>query len=246
MAIGHQIGVAVENARLYEELQRKEALRGQLLEKVITAQEEERKRVARELHDQYAQPLTALSMSIEAAERALPPEAGPVREQLEAIKALTARTLDQTYNLILDLRPTALDDLGLVPAIRWYAERHLQARGIRVELEAASVQDRLPAQVETTLFRVMQEALLNVVKHANARRVCIHLAVQDGWLTALVEDDGRGFDLAAVWHSEDQARGLGLLGMQERVALLGGELTIHSQPGQGTRVSIKIPLERRP
>jgi signal transduction histidine kinase len=92
----------------------------------------------------------------------------------------------------------------------------------------------------------MQEALLNVVKHANARRVCIHLAVQDGWLTALVEDDGQGFDLAAVWHSEDQARGLGLLGMQERVALLGGELTIHSQPGQGTRVSIKIPLEKRP
>ncbi|RME60972.1 MAG: HAMP domain-containing protein, partial [Caldilineae bacterium] len=135
-AIGHHIGVAVENALLYRELQRKEALRGQLVQKLISAQEEERRRIARELHDQYAQALTALSMGIEATERALPASDTLLKAQLESVKALTAQTLDQTYDLILDLRPTILDDLGLAPAVRWYAQSRLEPLGVDVELTA--------------------------------------------------------------------------------------------------------------
>jgi signal transduction histidine kinase len=231
-----------ENARLYAELQQKEALRGQLLEKVIAAQEDERKRIARELHDEYAQTLTALTMSVEAAERILPPDMTKVREQLDITRSLTVQALDQTYNLILDLRPTVLDDLGLVPAIRWYGETHVEPMGIHMELQASGIQARLPAEIETALFRVIQEALNNVVKHAGARHVSIRLELKDSLLTGLVEDDGQGFDIGAVWRSRDKTRGLGLLGMQERVALFGGTFAIESQPGRGTRLAVEIPL----
>lgn len=242
VAIGHHIGVAVENARLYRELQFKEALRGQLVKKLISAQEEERRRIARELHDQYAQALTALSMGIEVTERALTDEQAPFKAQLESVKALTARTLDQTYDLIFDLRPTILDDLGLVPAVRWYAESRLQPLGVSVHLDAEGLHRRLSPELETACYRVVQEALLNVAKHARARQVRIRLAVQDGWLQGLVEDDGQGFDLKVVRRSSAGGRGMGLLGMQERVELLGGRLHIQSTPGQGTRVQISIPI----
>ncbi len=242
-AIGHQIGVAVENARLYRELQQKEALRGELVRKLISAQEEERRRIARELHDQYAQALTVLAMSIEATERALPESQTPLRAQLESVKALTANTLDQTYDLIFDLRPTILDDLGLMPAVRWYAENRLQPLGVAVHLEVEGLQQRLPPEVETACYRVIQEALLNVAKHARAQQVYIRLRVEEGQLRGEIEDDGQGFDMEAVRHSSVKGRGMGLMGMQERVELLGGTLAIDSWPGQGTRVRIAVPLQ---
>lgn len=241
-AIGHHIGVAVENARLYRELQRKEALRGQLVKKLISAQEEERRRIARELHDQYAQALTALSMGIEATERALPTAQDPLEEQLESVKALTARTLDQTYDLIFDLRPTILDDLGLAPAVRWYAESRLQPLDVAVYLEVESLQQRLPPELETACYRVIQEALLNVAKHARAQEVRIHLEVHEGWLRGVVTDDGQGFDLDAVRRSGAGGRGMGLLGMQERVELLGGALHIETAPGRGTILQMDVPI----
>ncbi|RME45496.1 MAG: HAMP domain-containing protein [Chloroflexi bacterium] len=241
-AIGHQIGVAVENARLYRELQHKEALRGELVKKLISAQEEERRRIARELHDQYAQALTALSMSIEATERAFPENQAPLKSQLESIKTLTARTLDQTYDLIFDLRPTILDDLGLVPAVRWYAESRLEPLGVSVHLETEGLQERLSPELETACYRVIQEALLNIAKHARARHVSIRLSLAQGRLQARVEDDGQGFDLEAVRRSTASGRGMGLLGMQERVELLGGILRIDSVPGHGTRVWIEVPI----
>jgi len=245
-AIGHQIGVAVENARLYHELQHKEALRGQLLQKLISAQEEERRRIARELHDQYAQALTALSVGLEAAERVLPAEMTAVRTQLTEVRHLAAQTLDQTYDLIFDLRPTTLDDLGLVPAIRWYAESRLERLGVQVHLEASGLRERLPAEMETALYRVIQEALLNIAKHARAHQVHIHLAVQDGRLYGLVEDDGQGFNPAEVQRTGTGGRGMGLLGMQERVELLGGTLHVETAPGQGTRVIMELPLSSVP
>ncbi|MFQ6015861.1 MAG: GAF domain-containing protein [Anaerolineae bacterium] len=242
-AIGNQLSVAIENAQLYEELQQREVLRGQLLEKVIAAQEEERMRIARELHDEFAQALTALTMSVEAAERILPPEMEKVKEQLAITKTLTVRTLEETYDLILDLRPAALDDLGLVPAIRWYVESHLEEKGIEVDLETKGIKARLPAKVETALFRVIQEALNNVVKHAKATHVKICLEVENSLFKGTIEDDGRGFDVEAVWQSEDKTRGLGLLGMRERVTLCGGTLDIRSQPGQGTKLYVSVPID---
>jgi len=245
-AIGHHIGVAVENARLYRELQHKEALRGQLLGKLISAQEEERRRIARELHDQYAQALTALSVSVDAADRVLLPDMSAVRTQLKEVKQLAAQTLDQTYDLIFDLRPTTLDDLGLVPAIRWYAESRLEPAGVEVHLETPGLRGRLPPEVETALYRVVQEALLNVVKHAQAHQVRIRLEVRDGRLRGVVEDDGQGFDLAQVQRTSGRGRGMGLLGMQERMELLGGTLHIETAASQGTRVLIELPLRSLP
>lgn len=241
-AIGHQIGVAVENARLYHELQHKEALRGQLLQKLISAQEEERRRIARELHDQYAQALTALSVGLEAAERVLPAAMTAVRTQLTEVRHLAAQTLDQTYDLIFDLRPTTLDDLGLVPAIRWYAESRLEPLGVQVHLETGGLRERLPAEMETALYRVVQEALLNIAKHARAHQVRIRLEVQNDRLHGLIEDDGQGFDLVEVQRTGTDGRGMGLLGMQERMELLGGMFHIETAPGQGTRVLVELPL----
>ncbi len=228
--------------RLYHELQEKEALRGQLLQKLISAQEEERRRIARELHDQYAQALMALSISVETAERVLPPEMTAVRAQLEEVKRLAAQTLDQTYDLIFDLRPTTLDDLGLVPAIRWYAESRLEPLGIQFSLETTGLRDRLPAEVETALYRVIQEALLNVARHAHAQHVWVRLEVQDGRLRGLVRDDGQGFNLAELHRAGGDGRGVGLLGMKERIELLGGTLHIETAPGQGTCIVLEIPI----
>ncbi len=243
-AIGHQIGIAIENARLYEELQRKEELRGQLLEKAITAQEEERKRVARELHDGFAQTLTALLMSVEASETVIPEELTSVRERLARTKALTSETLAQTRKLILDLRPSVLDDLGLVPAIRWYAEGHLEEQGIKVELKVSGAKRRLPAEIETTLFRIVQEAINNIAKHAGASEVHIGLDFCDGLVTSVIEDNGCGFDVEATAARRDGSGGLGLLGMKERAVLVGGSLTVTSQPGRGTRLCVEVPVDR--
>ncbi|KKK97906.1 hypothetical protein LCGC14_2648070, partial [marine sediment metagenome] len=245
-AIGHQIGVAVENARLYHELQHKEELRGQLLRKLISVQEEERRRIARELHDQYAQVLTALSISVEAAERVLPAEMTAVRSQLEEVKHLAAQTLDQTYELIFDLRPTTLDDLGLMPAIRWYAESRLEPLGVKVHLKTSNVRQPLSAEVKITLYRVVQEAILNVVKHARAHELWIRLEVSNSRLHAVVEDDGQGFDLAEIQRNESDGRGMGLLGMQERMQLLGGTLHIETTLGQGTQVCMDLPIDPLP
>ncbi len=240
-AIGHHIGVAVDNARLYRELQHEDRLRRQLVRKLISAQEEERRRIARELHDRYAQALTALSIGIEATKRALPEGQAPLRAQLDSVKALTARTVEQTYDLIFDLRPTTLDDLGLVPALRWFAESRLGSLDVEFHLETETLPERFSPEIETACYRVLQEALSNVVKHAQARELHIWLAMQDGRLQGVVEDDGQGFDLEAVQRSSADGRGFGLLGMRERVELLGGSLHIETAPGRGTRVFIELP-----
>lgn len=242
-AIGHQVGVAIDNARLYAEVQRKEELRGQLLEKVIVAQEEERKRIARELHDDSAQALTALVMTLEVAETVLPNEYRQLRERLTRTKQLTTEALKEIRKLILDLRPTALDDLGLVPAIRWYAETRLQNAGINFELLAAGFAKRLPPATETALFRVIQEAINNISKHAEAKHVRIELQLDGTSVRGSIQDDGRGFVLAGSFTPKDGGRGLGLLGMQERINLLGGVINMHSDLGSGTLISLEVPLD---
>ena len=243
-AIGNQIAVAVDNARLYAELQQKERMRGELLRKVIAAQEEERRRIARELHDETSQNLTAL---IYAAEEAADlRRMADAREKLEQMRQLAQRTLDGVGKLIFDLRPTMLDHLGLLPAIRWYAESRLAGTGTRVtvsECATGSAECRLPPVIETALFRVAQEAISNIARHALARNLRLRMERDAGRVRILVEDDGIGFDLVQVVLSPDNARGLGLLGMRERVELLGGALDIDSAPGCGTRIHIDVPLE---
>ncbi|MDE3090448.1 MAG: HAMP domain-containing protein, partial [Chloroflexota bacterium] len=162
-----------ENERLHHELQEKETARSQLLQKVIATQEEERRRISRELHDDFAQSLTALSVTVQSALQTLPPEMRTLRQQLEQLQALVVDTLGETSRWIQDLRPRMLDDLGLAPSIRMYAELRLEASGTAVEVEASGLKQRLPPEIEITLFRVVQEAVANIAKHAHARHARI-------------------------------------------------------------------------
>lgn len=229
-----------ELERLNEELHRKETLRGQLLGKLITAQEEERKRIARDLHDQLGQALSAMTMGMEGAERALSPSQDGLRERLLHAKALAIHALEQTHALILDLRPVALEDLGLFPAMRSYAEQHLVPRGVDVQATVRGTPHRLAPEVEIALFRIVQEAINNIANHAQARHVRIELEFCEASIRVLVEDDGCGFDRAGVLMGTDA--GLGLLGMQERVTLADGAFHLTSAPGCGTLIEIMLPI----
>lgn len=240
-AIGSQIAIAIENARLYTELQRRERLRGELLHKIITAQEEERKRIARDLHDETSQTLTALLYAVDEALELS--DATEIKQMLHNMRTMAQRTLDGVHKLIFDLRPSMLDHLGLVPALRWFAQSRLEAANVRLQIEDDHAPRRLPAEVETALFRVVQEAITNIARHAMARNVWIVFATQEERIEITIEDDGIGFDMVSVTLSPDSGRGLGLLGMQERVELLGGQFHIDSAPGFGTRIHIAVPVK---
>ncbi|MEE9197385.1 MAG: sensor histidine kinase, partial [bacterium] len=233
-----------EVQQLLEELQSKEEVRSLLLEKVISAQEEERKRIARELHDELGQALTGMVMNLEAAKEGLDKDTEAALQRMERARSLAVHSIDSIRHLILDLRPAALDDLGLVPALRAFAENRLGDKGIRLALETSGFKDRLPPLVETTIFRVVQEAVTNIVRHSEANAARIQLERKNGRVSLLVEDDGRGFDPTKVLHSPDRARAVGILGMEERISILGGHLHVDSRSGQGTQVRAEIPLEQ--
>ncbi len=245
-SIGYHVGLAIENSVLYEEAKQREKLRGQLLNSVINAQEDERKRIARELHDESGQTLTALIMSIESLENMTSPKQSLFREKLKSAKSLVVRALEDIRRLTLDLRPSALDDIGLIAAIRTYTQTHLEATGVQVEFKSKGLNKRLAPTVETALFRIIQEAIHNITKHAEAHNVSIQLEVKDGKITTIVEDDGKGFDVDAAFKSRIGVQTLGLLGIQERAMLLGGTFIIKSQIGQGTRLIVEIPTASSP
>ena len=243
-AIGRQIGIAVENATLCEELRQKEALRRQLLERVITVQEEERKRIARELHDQIGQALTSLIMTLKVLE-----EAGSLqqaRAHIGELRDVVVQILKGVRELALQLRPSVLDDLGLPAALRHYLRGYEDRFRVPVDLQILGLdRERLPPEVETALYRIVQEALTNVARHAQAHSVSVLLEKRGASMKLIVEDDGRGFDVLQVMGSGPHEGNLGLYGMRERASLLGGTLTIESSPGAGTTVFVEIPLQRR-
>lgn len=223
-----------ELENLYRELQAKEEVRGELLKKIIGIQEEERKRLARELHDETSQDLATLLLSIETSLGVAPEE---LKRKLIHMKAMASRTLDSIHRLILDLRPSVLDDLGLTSAIRWIAESRLEPLGIDLDFAVAGRERRLKPEVETTLFRIGQEAISNIARHAEASSVTVALEYHEKSVCLQVEDNGRGFE-----SNEPKNGTFGLLGMKERAALLNGALTVNSQSGNGTRLSATIPL----
>ena len=244
-AIGRQLGVAIENTRLWDELKRRDALRGQLLEQVITVQEEERRRIARELHDQIGQALTSLLVWLRALEAEAHGSAGvtigPAR--LQELKSVVAGTLDSVRDLALELRPSVLDDLGLVPTLHRYVRAYQDRHQLEIDFQTVGLEGvRLPSVVETALYRIAQEALTNVIRHAGASRVSLLLAVRQGTAVLIVEDDGAGFDVHRLIHGPVDERRLGLSGMRERAELVGGRLTIESAPGAGTTVFVEVPL----
>lgn len=198
------------------------------LRRVVEAQELERKRLARELHDETGQALTSILLGLRTLEEA--PALDELRPSVDSLRELTIQTLRDVRRLAVELRPSALDDFGLVPALERLAEGFGEQTGLTVQVEAR-LDERLPADVETALYRIVQEALTNVLKHAQARNVSILLNRKGSTVAAVVEDDGRGFSPKEIGDE-----GLGLLGMRERLALLDGTLKIESSPGAGTTI----------
>ena len=233
---------AKDNARLYAELQRKEQLRGELLHRVISAQEDERKRIARELHDETSQSLTALMVGLDTVHMALAQDAQKADKHLRSSKAIAESLLKNIHRLVADLRPSLLDDLGLVPAIEWYGEQRLKPLGITLHLDGKGIKARLLPSVETALFRIVQEAMTNIVRHSQATDVQIQFKQRDGHVSLRISDNGRGFDPQALqpvnWHEQ----GLGLRGMQERAEILGGQFDLQAEPGKGTVITVRVPM----
>lgn len=235
--IGRQAGIAIENARLYENMRF-------YARQIIHAQEEERKRIAREAHDETAQILVALSRRLEAltvAGEGLPPE---FLDRLEEVRALATDALRSVRRFIRDLRPPVLDDLGLVPAVQGLVAA-LREEGIDAQLEISGTPRRLEAEEELCLFRIAQEALNNVRRHAHASRVALQLAFYPTCVRMSIQDDGRGFEAPESVVDLVRSGKLGLIGMQERARILGGTLRIDSHPGQGTTVSVEVPVHPR-
>ncbi len=238
-AIADQAASALANARLYESLQREQRLRGELLRNLTSAQEEERKRIARELHDETCQGLSALIVSLETVAM----EVGSASRPLQTARAVAAGLLEDIRRLIGDLRPSLLDDLGLVPAIAWYADQRLQTRGVEVDLQCSLPEGvRLPPALETALFRIAQEAISNIARHAAASRVVVDLRVAGDRAILSIEDNGRGVEPARSWSRAALGGGLGLQGMRERVKILGGEFQLRAAPGQGVRLEVIVPF----
>jgi two-component system, NarL family, sensor histidine kinase DevS len=202
--------------------------------RVVEAQEEERRRLARELHDETGQALTSILLGLKGLEESKDPE--KLNEAVAALRERVVATLQDVRRLAVELRPAALDDFGLEPALERLTTGFFDQTGIKVELESRLQDDRLPEEVETVLYRTVQEALTNIVKHAHAERVSIVVTQRDGTVGAVIEDDGRGFD------PRRSVDGIGLIGMRERVALLDGSLTIESTEGEGTTLVVEVPV----
>ncbi len=213
---------------------------------IIKAQEQERKRIARELHDETSQVLTSLLISLAVLEESITTQ--EARDRITETRQLAHQTLRAIRNLSIDLRPSALDDLGLLPALRWYVKEYQQKTNIEVEFHATGFKDRerLSPEMETALYRIVQESLTNVAKHSQAHTVSILLREEDDAVNATITDDGRGFDIEEIQKMGDKDRGLGLVGMQERALLLDGTATIESGHGHGTVVEVHIPVHVAP
>lgn len=212
-----------------------------LSQRLVSVQETERRSIARELHDEIGQTLTVAEMNLQAALQE--PGKAELEERLERSIQAVERVLEQVHDISLNLRPSMLDDLGLEPALRWYTNRQADLTGLQAEFRAEPLEHRVDPVIETECFRVGQEALTNVVRHAQARSVAVELTRKDGFLHLFVRDDGAGFDVAAVRNQAVHGASLGVLSMEERATLAGGGLKLNSAPGQGTEVHAWFPLK---
>jgi PAS domain S-box-containing protein len=230
-ALGLAAGAAIQNALFFEQVNQSRHHLRELSLQLIQVQETERRHLGRELHDQIGQLITALKLHLAHQKTEAPPS--PVVQILDEL-------VTRVRKLSLDLRPAMLDDLGLIPAIDWLVDRFTTPSGPRVEFEHTGIQHRFPDVLETTAFRIAQEGLTNAIRHSKASSIRVLLWADDTELAVHVEDDGVGFDPAVT---SPEKRSTGLSGIQERLRLLGGELTIDSAPGNGTRLIAELPLK---
>lgn len=232
-----------ENKELTAALGKRMEERDRLLKRLIEAQEQERKRLARELHDDLGQGLSTVALNVELIQNTLHTDSETTRQHLGRIHELVADATERMYDLILGLRPSSLDDLGLVAALRALVSRTLDPAGVSWDFNVQQSGERLPQEIEITLFRIIQEALTNIIKHARAGRVELRLSRQNGEVTTVIQDDGVGFEPRDLDRPGGTERGLGLLGMRERVEQCRGEISIRSRPGKGTQITVMLPLE---
>ena len=235
-----QLALERLNRELEESHERLRALSRRLLE----VQEEERGRLARDLHDDIGQALTALKIQLESVPRSEAlGDTGALRNRIDDCVETTRHTIERVRQLSLSLRPSQLDDLGLAAALRSHLDRQARVAGIVPHFDALEAPAELASETETACFRVAQEAINNVLRHAHARNLWLHLAMVGGQLALSVRDDGRGFDVEAVRRRAGAGGSRGLVGMEERVALVGGSLELRSLPGKGTVMLATFPLD---
>lgn len=242
IGIGQQVGLSIENARLYQDVQKREKTLADLLHQVVGAQEAERRRIARELHDATGQSLTAISLGLRGIEALLANDLPVSARQIRDLQTFGTEAIGELRRIIADLRPSQLDDLGLVAALRWYVSAFEKRRGITCEFVIDGDPGRLSSEYETVLFRIVQEAFTNVAKHSGASKVTVSLDTYPHNIILNIEDNGKGFDAKAMLSGENEYAGWGLMGIRERVLLLGGNYNIESSPGHGTEISICVPL----
>jgi signal transduction histidine kinase len=246
-SIGDILGTAIEQAKLYQRLSEAKKRYQTLLRQMITIQEEERKRIARDLHDETSQQLTALTLNLQALIEMMEMEDtknSDIKGMLKRTHQIAVQAHTEVSRLIRELRPTLLDTLGLPAAIRNLAESNLASKGIHVSTEFKGMEQRLSPETELTLFRVAQEAISNIVRHAEAKKVMIRLEYNSNECILSIEDDGKGFNVSEITRIEKDGRGAGLFGVRERTSAVGGKAYIESQPGKGTKAIAKIPVSR--
>jgi len=227
--------VEKQNRLRYQEILEGRSALEQLSAKLVAAQEEERRSISRELHDEIGQTLSAVLVDAANLATRIPPDDAEGRRYLENIRNLADSSVNSIRNIALLLRPSMLDDLGLIPALEWQAREVSRRSGIKIKVVDENVSDALPDNVRTTVYRVVQEALRNIASHSGATSASVNVRQEGGRLILIVEDNGRGFD-------PSRTRGLGLLGIEERVKQLGGHLDIKSEPGKGTTLRVEMPV----
>lgn len=234
--------LAIKIDQLLEKLNKRTTQLAALSERFIYAQEEERLRIARELHDDTSQGLSTLIFSLERITQQHPTIPEDVHTKILDSQELALNTLKELRHIIYGLRPSMLDDLGLIPAIRWYARNCLEEEGIVVEVEAQEMSNAIPDNTKTALYRIVQEAINNIVRHAEANRVIIELLTENQSICLNIHDDGHGFNPQRTSERAVQEEKLGLLGIQERVDQLGGTVEISSSPDSGTSIHVCVEL----
>jgi signal transduction histidine kinase len=237
-ALADQAAVALENAMLFEQLRTGRQQLQDLSQRLLEVQETERRLIARELHDEIGQALTGLKLFLEADHRGLP---GAPHDKLGIARSLVEDLISRVRDLSLELRPTMLDDLGLVPALVWLFERYQSQTGIRVSFQHFGLDRRFAPDLETAAYRIVQEALTNVARHAAVETATVNLWADEATLNVQVEDGGTGFDPHQARSSNPST---GLAGMRERATLLHGQLTIETAPGAGTQITAELPLRQ--
>ena len=228
-----------------EESQKRENQRGELFRSIVAAQESERQRIARDLHDETGQSLTAIGMGLRGLSGRLKPRDKDSLGTLQKLETVTADSLKELQRLISDLRPSHLDDLGLSAALRWYANRIHEDTSIHIRVDFLGDEQDMEDATRITIFRIIQESLNNIIKHSQADHVNIHMQYEEKKVRINVRDNGVGFDLETVKLERSRRPSLGLAGMEERAVLLGGTVSIQSRPGYGTEVEAVIPYHKK-